>query len=44
MIALLKTILYRLLVTPLKSHDNVSHKIHLQQEQDVLSICLPTCL
>lgn len=38
MIALLKRILYSLLVIPLKHCDNVSHELHLQHEQDVLSI------
>lgn len=40
MIAFLKTILYSLLVIPLKHCDNVSHELHLQYEQDILSICL----
>lgn len=44
MIALLKTILYCLLVIPLKCCDDVSHKLHLQHEQDVLLTCLPTFL
>lgn len=42
--ALLKTILFCLLVIPLEHRDNISHKPHLQHEQDVLSICLPTFL
>lgn len=44
MIVLLKTILHSLLVIPLKHCDNVSHELHLQHEQDPLSICLLTFL
>lgn len=45
MTALLKTILYTLfLVIPLKRCDNVSHELHLQHEQGVLSVCLLTFL